>query len=156
MPEVQAKRLMEMMHYTPLSQYLGVSLLPLHVKNSSLNMLTVGDVILLPIHKMEVMIHDDNGSILANGLYGNYKNIPSVLVESIYKESLNTSDSKKYKKLRISLGTIERRELERGKIMALHQDSNYDATLYRDNKILAQALLVQIDQKIALHIKEVK
>ena len=155
MPDVQAKRLVEMMDYVPPSLYLEASLLPIESKKSFFKALSIEDIIVLPMDKMEVMIHDSEGSVFGYGLYGHYNDTPSILVESISSKPAKRNDSKKYENMRISMGKIMRRELAEGKITPLHRDTNHDAILYKGSKVKAFASLAQVGQKIALHIREV-
>ncbi len=68
MPDVQAKRLVEMMDYTPPSLYLEASLLPIESKKSFFKSLSVEDIIVLPMDKMEVMIHNKEHRVFGYGL----------------------------------------------------------------------------------------
>ncbi len=156
MTDVQAKRLMEMMDYAPLSYYLEVSLPLFESKKSSPIKLAEGDIIKLPMYKLEVRILDEDYGVIAQGGYGIYNDTPSILIESSQEKLKNSIDNQKYKKFRITLGKIKREELDHGKVITLHQDTRYDAILYRDDTVVAYAHLVQVDQKIALQIGEVK
>ncbi len=156
MADVQAKRLMEMMDYAPPSYHLEVSLPSFEGKKSLPKKLVEGDIVKLPMSKLQVMILDEDYSVVAQGGYGIYDDTPSVLLESSQNKPENSIDSKKYKNFRIILGKIRRIDLDHGKVIALHQDTSYDAILYRDDKEVAYAYLVQVDHKIALQIGEVK
>ena len=156
MADVQAKRLMEMMNYAPLSHHLEISLPFLAGKKSLVKNLIEGDIIKLSICKLDLMVLDEDHSTVAQGTYGIYNDTPSILIESNHKNPENNIDSKKYKKFRIILGKIKRSELDHAKVIALHRDTNYDAILYQNDKVVAYANLVQVDQKIALQIGEMK
>ncbi len=156
MPDVQAKRLMEMMHYAQPSYHLEVSLPLFESKKSFPTKLIKGDIIKLPMYKLEVRILDEDYGVIAQGGYGIYNDTPSILIESSQEKPENSIDSKKYKKFRITLGKIKRSEFDHSRVITLHQDTHYDAILYWNDIAVAYAYLVQVDQKIALQIGEVK
>ena len=156
MPEVQARRLIEMMRHTVPSSRVEVCLHPQVMKRSVAKSLSEGDILALPIKKMKVILLDDTGNVMAQGLYGLLDNTPSVLIEESKKSIKESINSKKYKSLKISLGEISGESLEPGKIISLRRDDKYEAALYRDKKLFAYADLVQIDGCIALQIQKVK
>ena len=156
MPEAQAKQLIAMMDRAPINSRMEVCLPPFEVKRSSLEKLARGDILILPTRQFGVTVLEEGDHIVAQGLYGNYSDVPSILiVESGIKPSY-PNDSNKYEILKISLGKIEKRELDQGKIIRLYQDKMYNATLYRGKEPIAYASLVQVDKKAALQIGEVK
>ena len=155
MPEAQARQLIAMMDRAPILSRLEVCLPPLEVKRSSLEKLDRGDILLLPTRQFEVTILEEDDHIVAHGLYGNYRDLPSILIVKNGTKPLYPNDSNKYEILKISLGEIEKRDLDRGKIVKLHQDKMHDATLYRGKEPIAYASLVQVGKKAALQIGEV-
>ena len=156
MPDAQARQLIAMMNCTPVLSRLEVCLPPFEIKRSSLEKLARGDILVLPTQRLEVAIYGEGDHIVAYGLYGNYSDIPSILIVEHSPKPLSPNDSKKYELLKISFGGVEKRELVQGKIVKLHQDKMYDATLYRGKEQIAYASLVQVDKKAALQIREVK
>jgi len=144
------------MDRTPILSSLEVCLPFFEIKKSSLEKLAKGDILILPMRQFEVTVLEEGDRIVAQGLYGNYGDTPSILIVDNIAKPLYTDHSNKYENLKISLGEIERRELEQGKIIKLHQDKMYDATLYRDKEVIAYASLVQVDKKAALQIRDVK
>ena len=156
MPEAQVKQLIAMMNHSPVRSRLEVCLPPFEVKKSSLERLARGDVLILPTQRLEVTIFEEGDDIVAHGLYGNYNDTPSILIEKGTSKSLFPNNRKKYELLKISLGSVEKRDLIQRKIAKLHQDKIYDATLYRGEKLIAYASFVQVDKKVALQIGEVK
>ncbi len=156
MPEAQARQLIVMMDRTPILSNLEVCLPSFETKKSSLEKLSKGDILILPMRQLEVTVLEEGDRIVAHGLYGNHDNIPSILIVENNKKPLKPNHSNKYEILKISLGEIEKRELDEGKIIKLYQDKMHDATLYRDKEPIAYASLVQVDKKAALQIREVK
>jgi len=160
MPEAQAKRLREMMHTVPSSSLLDACIMPLDIKKSAIGKLESGDIIVLPFRTIDLFVVDASRHLFAEGEYGIYAETPSVLINTIEKTPPAEVDSNKYKSFGtspfwVSLGTIERKRLDRGKIVPLHRDWSYDAALYAGKKIVAYASLVQAGKKIALRIEEV-
>ena len=156
MPEAQAKQLIAMMDRAPILSRLEVCFPPFEVKRSSLEKLARGDILILPTRQFGVTVLEEDDHIVAHGLYGDYSDTPSILIVENSTKPLYPNDSKKYEILKISLGEIEKRELDQGKIITLYQDKMHDATLYRDKEPIAYASLVQVDKKAALQIGEVK
>lgn len=156
MPEVQMKQLITMMNRAPVRSRLEVCLPPFEVKRSSLERLARGDMLMLPTQRLEVTILEEGHYIVAHGLYGNYNDTPSIMIAEHSQTRVSSNDSKKYKLLKISLGEVEKRELDQGKIIKLHQNKLYDAALYRGKELIAYASFVQVDKKVALQIGEVK
>ena len=156
MPETQVRQLIAMMDRTPVHSQLEVCLPPFEVKRSSLDKLARGDILILPARQLEVTILEEGDHIVAHGLYGNYRDAPSILIVENGTKPLYPNDSNKYELLKISLGEIEKRKLDEGKIIKLRRDIMHDATLYRGKEPIAYASLVQVDKKAALQIREVK
>jgi len=156
MPEAQVRQLIAMMDRTPILSSLEVCLPYFEIKKLSLEKLAKGDILILPMRQLEVTVLEEGDRIVAHGLYGNHDNIPSILIVENNKKPLKPNHSNKYEILKISLGEIEKRGLDEGKIVKLYQDKMYDATLYRDKEPIAYASLVQVDKKAALQIREVK
>ncbi len=157
MPEVQARRLVEMMRERPPSTTLEVCLPPLSIKKSTLEKLEEGDLLLLPIEKMEVLLLGGNRQeVVARALYGLQDETPSVLILPEEKSGPNPIDTKKYNKLKIVVGSVEQKRIEEGKILPLQRIEMQDAALYRDDRLIAYARLQHHHRQLALHIEEVK
>ncbi|SFV60856.1 hypothetical protein MNB_SV-6-1901 [hydrothermal vent metagenome] len=155
MADTQMKRLVEMMHRESVSSYLDICIPALQVKRKHLNALSKGDVLPLNSKELRVEVLDGN-HILAQGVYGVYQNSRSVLIEDQPTEIVDRLDKKKYETIRVHLGTIERSKYGSDKIVRLITDSRFDALLYRaDDRLLAKAILVQIDGEMALEIGEI-
>jgi hypothetical protein len=157
MPEAQTRRLLEMMRHIPSSTTLEACLPPMHINKSVLNKLEKGDLLLLPIEKMELMLFDERRQeIVAKALYGLYDETPSVLIVSDKKDTPKTINTNKYNKLKIVVGTVEQKIVERDKILPLQYSQPQNVTLYRGNRLIAYAKLQQHRNQIVLRIEEVK
>ena len=155
MPDTQMKRLMEMMCSQSISSYLDIYMPALQIKKKHLNRLAKGDILPLNSKELRVEIVDDN-HILAQGIYGIYQDSRSILIEDLPTKMIERSDRKKYETIKVHLGTIERSKYDNNKIVRLITDSKFDALLYRgDDRLLARAVLVQIDGEMALEIEEI-
>jgi len=155
MPDTQMKRLMEMMRSQPIPSYLDIYIPALQIKKKDLNRLSKGDILPLNSKELRVEVVDDN-HILAQGIYGIYQDNRSILIEDLPTKMVERSDRKKYETIKVHLGTIERSKYDNNKIVRLITDSKFDALLYRDDdKLLARAILVQIDGEMALEIEEI-
>jgi len=155
MPETQIKRLMKMMNNIPISTYLEVYLQPIQIKKKSIEKISQGDIILLKTKDIIIdIVEDDN--IIARGIYGNYNETPSILIDDFPKDIKSIKKSKKYHILKIFLGTIESSELDKGKIVKVTNDKEHHISLFLKDRLVAKARLVDIDREIALQIDEVK
>ena len=155
MPDTQMKRLVEMMRSQQVSPRLDIYMPSLQIKKKHLDSLSKGDILPLNSRELRVEIVDDS-HVLAQGIYGLYKDRRSILIEDLSMERVDRSDKKNYRIVKVHLGTIERAKYDRGKIVRLESDDKFDASLYMDDdRLLARAVLVQIDGEMALEIEEI-
>lgn len=155
MPDTQMRRLVEMMQSQHISPYLDIYMPTLQIKKKYLNTLSSGDVLPLNSRELRVEIVDNNHT-LAQGVYGTYQDSKSILIEDVPVKIVEKMDKKKYETIKVYLGNIERAKYDNNKIVRLITDSRFDALLYRgDDKLLAKAILVQVDSEMALKIEEI-
>ena len=154
MPESQAQVLREMMRYAPLSSRLDARTSSFQIDKKDLKNLTKGDILILPLEKMELLLVDSDNRTVAIAEYGEYKKEPSVLINEIVNESSENINTKKYEMIFASFGYIRKSDLHSGKIVRLSIDSTYDITLYANGKKIAYASLADCDDKTALMIEE--
>ncbi len=128
---------------------------PVAVKKSALKKLAAGDVFLLGLEKMEMLLlsKEDGCAKVILSSFG--QSIGIQIVERV-EETEKSSDSKKYKKVRISMGTLRSRVLESGHKIETAEMDMHNVTLYADDKKIALAKMVMVDDEIAVQIKEVK
>ncbi len=155
MHETQIEQLMEMMRYLPVTSHTEVCLPMIKVKKTLIDKLSKGDILPLQTKEISVDIVED-GYIVAQGVYGEYQNTPSVLVQKLQRTTIESIHSKKYYTIKIYFGTIERHQVNKGKIITLTTEALHGVLLYNDKQLLAEAALVEWDHKVALEIREVK
>ena len=155
MPEVQAGRLIEMMRRNPAAPRLEVCLPPFSIRQSALEDLSAGEILSLPIQRLELFLLDERARIVAEALYGTLDDTPSLLIETKRKNPSHHIDSKKYKKLKIVLGKALLAPLEKGRIIPIDRTGEYDAVLQRGEEPFAYARLIQHGRHIALRIEKV-
>ena len=155
MPDTQMLGLMKMMRTTPTMDYFEVHIPAIQIKKKSIKKLKKGDIIPLETREVKVEIVE-SGNIIAYGIYGNFQETPSILIDAYPESRKKSIDTKKYYQISISLGQIEKSKFDQGKIIKLNRDEVYDASLYRNGSLLAEATLVQVDDSMGLQIEEVK
>lgn len=155
MPNTQMFGLVKMMQSASIVDYYEVYIPPIQIKKKSIKKLSKGDIIPLQSREVKVEIVE-SGCIIAYGIYGNYQEAPSILIDRLIDNSKKSIDTKKYYRIDISLGQIEKSRFDQGKIIKLNRNGVYDASLYRDGSLIAEAMLVQIDDSMGLQIEEVK
>jgi len=153
MPETQMKKLMEMMSSHTISSSFDIYLPSIQIKKKEFKNLKVGDILPLNSKELRVDILDDE-QLLAEGIYGVYKDKRSILIEDFSPTRSEKLDTKKYHTIKVRLGHIDRIKFDDVKIVRLINDDRYDALLYRDKILFAKAILVQIDSEMALRIEE--
>ena len=124
------------------------------LKKGAIKKLSRGDVLLLGMEQMEVLlVSEKNGC--AEALLIVSEESMTVEITGPFEDSENTIDSKKYKKVDISLGSLRSRVLEPGRKVKTTQIDPKEISLYVEKKKIAAARLVMVDDEIAVQIKEV-
>jgi len=153
--ENQALHLERLMQKHQVHPEYELCLPPVAVRKNLLKKLSRGDVILLGMEEMEIVLVSE-GSICANAILISYGESMTVQIAEPVQEAVNSLDSKKYKKLFVSLGSVRSRMVEAGhKIETASMDPD-DISLIVGQKKIATARLVIVDDEIAVEIKEVK
>ena len=152
--ETQALHLAKMMQKH--TRYLTYELtLPLvTVRSNKLKKLSVDDILLIGIDTLEFLLVDGD-AICANTRLKSMESAHGAEIVYLTEDAIKQSDSKKYKTLKISFGTVQSKALEIGhKIDITHIDLN-NVTLVLEGKTIAEASLVNVDEEIAIQIKKV-
>jgi len=152
MADTQVNRLREMMGSHPRTARYSVYIAPLKLKKSEIREMKSGDLWLLPRKRIDIVVEDSQGRILAEGEYGSYHDTPSVLINRTERPSSEALDSKKYK---FYLGSFGKRTLAKGEIIPLEQEERHGVILYRSKKVLAHAVLAEADGRSAVKITEI-
>jgi len=128
---------------------------PISVKKSALKKLAVNDVFLLGLEHMEMLLLSKRNGC-AKVVLSSYDKSMTIKIIEHHKNTENPTNSKKYKDIKISLGTLHSRVLEIGhKIETMQMDAE-EVLLYAEEKLIAKGRLVMVDNEIAVEIKEVR
>ena len=152
--ETQAFYLAKMMQeHTRYPKY-ELSLPLVAVSNSKLKKLAVDDVLLLGLDVLEFVLMDGE-RICANLLLKQMENMHEIEIYNLDIASYRQIDSKKYKTLNCSFGTVQSKVLEVGhRIDITHMDLN-KVDLVVEGIKLAEGSLVNVDEEISIKIDKV-
>jgi len=151
----QAFRLEKLMQKHQIHPEYELRLPSVLLKKGAVRKLSRGDVLLLGMGQMEVLlVSEKNGC--AKALLIVSEESMTVQITGPIGDPENTIDSKKYKKVDISLGSLRSRVLEPGHKVETTQIDTEEISLYVEKKKIAAARLVMVDEEIAVQIKEVK
>jgi hypothetical protein len=124
------------------------------VKKSALKRLGKGDLLLLGMGTMEMLlISQSNGC--AKVMLSSHGKCVKIEIIDTYEKREEKSDSKKYKTIKLLLGKVQSRVLEIGHNVETVQIDFNEVLLYEEEKKIANARLVVVDDEIAVQIKEV-
>ncbi len=152
--ETQALHLAKMMqrHIHIKNYELGLPLAM--IPRKKLKKLSVGDVLLTGLNRLEFILIDRD-TICANIQLKQFENESKVEITKLTKEPIKQSDSKKYKVLNFFFGTVKSKGLELGStIDTTHLDIG-KVSLVSEGDIIAEGSLVNVDEEIAIQIKKV-
>lgn len=124
------------------------------VKKSALKKLKTGDLFLLGMAHMEMLLLSKNDGCAKAVLAAFGKSMTLQIVEN-FTNLTEESESKKYKKIKIVLGSVRSRMLEPGHKVEMAEIDFSDISLYGEEKKVAHGRLVMVDDEIAVQIKEV-
>ena len=152
--ETQALHLAEMMQKH--TRYLTYELtLPLvTVRSNKLKKLSVDDVLLIGVDRLEFLLMDED-TICANTRLKPMGNAHGAEIVYLTEDTIKQSDSKKYKTLKISFGTVQSKALEIGSTIDITHVDLEKVRLVSDDKTIAEGSLVNVDEEIAIKIKKV-
>ncbi len=125
------------------------------VKKSALKSLSAGDLLLLGLESMELLLFSENDGC-AKAILASCDKSMTIQISESFKKREEPVNSKKYKELKISLGSLYSRTLEAGHKIETTQIDPEEVLLYEKEKLLAKGRLVTVDDEIAVEIKEVK
>ena len=78
-----------------------------------------------------------------------------VEIIDVLEDTIKQYDSKKYKTLKISFGTVQSKALEIGSTIDITDVDLEKVTLMSEGKQIAEGSLVNVDEEIAIQIKKV-
>ena len=152
--ETQALHLAKMMQkHTRYPTY--ELILPLAtVRSNKLKKLSVDDVLLVGIDRLEFLLVDGD-TICANTRLKSMESAHGAEIVYLTEDTIKQSDSKKYKTLKISFGTVQSKALEIGSTIDITHVDLEKVRLVSEGKMIAEGSLVNVDEEIAIQIKKV-
>ncbi|MGB5505318.1 MAG: hypothetical protein WBM70_01390 [Sulfurovum sp.] len=124
------------------------------VRSKKLKKLSVDDVLLTGFDRLEFLLIDGD-TIRANMQLKQIENTYKTEIIDLSEETAEQTDSKKYKTLKISFGTVQSKVLDLGHTIDLTHSDLEKVTLVSKDKTIAEGSLVIVDEEIAIQIKEV-
>jgi flagellar motor switch/type III secretory pathway protein FliN len=153
--ETQAYHLAKMMlEQTRYPRY-ELSLPLVLVRSNKLKKLAVDDVLLLGLGVLEFVLMDGERSCAKLQLRQSENN-HELEITDVPNEPVEQLDSKKYKILKLSFGTVQSKVLEVGHRVDITQLDLMKVTLVQEGKTIAEGSLANVDEEIAIQIKKVK
>jgi len=124
------------------------------VKQSSLEKLDVGDVLLMGLETLTLLLVSGS-DICAHIKIVNEKNMYKLKITNLEKETFKQEHTKKYEKVKCSFGMLQSRKLEAGYKVNMNDIHLQTARLFVKDKNIAEAKLVVVDDEIAIEITKV-
>ncbi|MBT8349606.1 MAG: hypothetical protein HKP62_09265 [Sulfurovum sp.] len=152
--ETQALHLSKMMQKHTRYPTYELTLPLVMVRSNKLKKLSINEILLIRIDRLECLLVDGD-TICANTRLKPIGNAHGAEIIYLTEDTIKQSDSKKYKTLYITFGTVQSKVLEIGNTIDItHIDLN-TVTLVLEGKTIAEGSLVNVDEEIAIQIKKV-
>ena len=152
--ETQALHLAKMMQKHTRYPTYEITLPLVTVRSSKLKKLSVDDVLLIGFDRLEFLLFDGD-TICANMRLKPMGNAHGAEIVDSTQDTIKQSDSKKYKTLKISFGTVQSKVLEIGSTIDITHVDLEKVSLVLERKTIAEGSLVNVDEEIAIQIKKV-
>jgi len=152
--ETQALHLAKMMQKHTRYPTYELTLPFVTVRSNKLKKLSVDDVLLIGIDTLEFLLVDGD-TICANTRLKPMGNAHGAEIVYLTEDTIKQSDSKKYKTLKNSFGTVQSKALEIGSTIDITHLDLEKVTLVSEGKMIAEGSLVNVDEEIAIQIKKV-
>ena len=152
--ETQALHLVRVMQNHIQNPSYELALSPVMVPKKKLKQLSVNDLLLSGFETLELILIDGD-TICANIALQKIDNLYKTEIIDLRQDSIEQSDSKKYKTIKISFGTVQSKVLEAGKMIDISQIDLESVKLVQRNKTIAEGSLVIVDGEIAIQIERV-
>jgi len=153
--EAQAFRLAKMMqNHADYPKY-ELALPLIMVRSNKLKRLSVEDVLLVGFDTLEFLLIDGD-TICANIRLKQKGNMYGAEIINLKTDTIEPINSKKYKILNISFGTVQTKELEVGIMIDITHIDLEKVKLVLAGETIAEGSLVNVDEEIAIKIKKVK
>jgi len=152
--ETQAVHLSEIMNRHKLYPEYELALPLMAVKKSSLKRLVEGDLLLVGMGHLDMVLLQE-GKVCANVILDEAYNTRKIKITMLVENTDTVPNSKKYKTLKCSFGTVQSRMLKVGHHIGIASLDLQEVVLMSEEKIWAKGLLVNVDDEIAVQVKEV-
>ena len=153
--ETQAYHLAKMMLENTRYPRYELALPLVAMRSNRLKKLAVDDVLLLGFDVLEFVLMDGERSCAKLILRQSEDNHELEIID-FYDEPVKQLDSKKYKILKLSFGTVQSKALDVGHRIDITPLDLMKVTLVSEGKAIAEGSLVTVDDEIAIQIKKVK
>jgi len=137
----------------PYTQY-ELILPPFQLKQSMLEKLVVGDVLLLELDALILLLLNSN-NVCARAKVVNESNTHKLKIVNLKEDMLEELYIKKYENVKCSFGMLQSIKLEVGNTMSIEDINLKKVILFVKEKNVAEAILIKINNKIAIEIKKV-
>ena len=152
----QALRLAQMMQNRATAYPSYELALPLvEVGHSKLKKLSVDDIVLLGLDRLQFVLID-NDKICADLALNIVDDSCFLEIIHIDKQLIKPANSKKYDTLKISFGKLQSRKLDVGYRIDITHRALQDVNVIVDDKIYATGSLVSVDEELAVKIDKVE
>lgn len=152
--ETQAQRLAEMvqdrMHYPAYQLALPLA----EVRRSKLKKLRVDDVLLTGFDTLECVLIEGR-TICAKTVVRYAGNTPRVEIVQLSEDTVGDAGNEKYSMLQCSFGTVKSKVLALKHTIDIAHIDLEQVSLNSEGKMIAQGILVNVDEEIAIQIKKV-
>ncbi len=152
--ETQALRLAKMMQKHITYPTYDLTLPLVMVRSSKFKKLSLNDILLTGFDRLQLLLMNGE-TICAKIRLKPMHNTYGPEIVHIVEDTIKQPDSKKYKMLKISFGTVQSKALEIGSTMDITHLDLEKVTLVSEGKIIAEGSLVNVDEEIAIQIKKV-
>ena len=152
--ETQALHLAKMMQKHVCYPTYDLTLPLVTVRRNKLKKLNENDLLLIGVDRLELLLMNGN-TIYATMRLRMMKNAHGAEIVHVAEDTIEQSDSKKYKILKISFGTVQSKALEIGSTIDITHVDLEKVTLVSEGKKIAEGSLVNVDEEIAIQIKKV-
>jgi len=124
------------------------------LKKKNFSAMKKNDVLLLGLAQLDLSLTQE-GTFCAKVILDAQGETMKLKISSLKEESVDTNHSKKYENISCSFGKIQSRQIEVGHKVEISAVDLEHVSLTVEKKKVAEAVLVMVDEEIALKITEV-
>jgi hypothetical protein len=128
---------------------------PFEIKKSALKRLQVDDILMLGLNYMDLLLLSEN-KIHAHVQINFNENFKYIKIMHTNEAIFGESESKKYEILKCSFGFVQVKKLEVGHKVSMLQANLQNVKLFIKDRYIADATLINVENEIAMKIKELK